>query len=156
MINAIKARALVCVCLIHVGLILSLIGLSREGVSQLGGWTLGFMLAGTLVMYGGFLLAALSVWAPMRPWIKRYQRAREWREWILHELPTVLALIPVLMTALKLLRSAWDELKAHQQSGDLGVKHLATVAQKFADQAEELGRDPSLERVKRKLRESGS
>lgn len=158
MIGAIKARAIVCVCLVHLGLILAIAALisetTRNGGTQLSASTLALLEGGVLIMYSGFLFAVLSVWMPLRPWLKRYQRMRHWREWILHELPTILALVPVLVTALKLFRSAWSEIKTHQEAGDLGVTHLASVAQKFAQQAEELSRDPGVQRVKRKIRES--
>jgi hypothetical protein len=143
-----------------VGLALAVVALIREagrdGGAGLSNGTYGFLLGGVLVMYSGFLFAVLSVWWPLRPWLKRYQRARAWREWILHELPTLLALLPVLVTALKLLRSAWKDIKNQSESGDLGVAHLATVAKNFAEQAEELSRDPGVERIKRKIRESAS
>lgn len=160
MIGAIKARALMCVFLVHAGLALAVVAFVREsgrdGGIALSSGTLGLLLGGVVVMYCGFLMAALSVWLPLRPWFKRYQRARDWRNWVLHELPTLLALLPVLITALKLLRSAWSDLKSHTEAGDLGVSHLASVAKNFAKQAEELARDPGVERIKRKIRDSGA
>ena len=153
MIHSIKTKALVYAGLVHVGFIISLIALFREDGFTVGRATFDLLLLGACLMYSAFLFSALSIWIPLRPWLSRYQRARVWRTWIVQELPTILALIPVIITALQILKAAWNEIKDYKAKGELNVKNLATVAQKFADQAEGLSRDPVVETVKNHIKE---
>jgi hypothetical protein len=156
-LSAIKVRAWICVGLLHLGLLVAAasLALAVHDGGQASPWTLGGLGAGILVMYGAFAASVLSVWLPVRPWLRRYQRAREWREWILHELPTLLALIPVLVSAINILKAAWSEVREKQRAGESGLDHIGQVARKVAEQAEELSRDPGVELARKKIREAG-
>jgi hypothetical protein len=151
--QALKTKALVHVILLHLGAALALAGLLRSGLLSEDPVAFGCLLAGIGLMYGAFLYAVLSIWIPLRPWVARYQKTRNWQEWILNELPTIMALVPVILSALKLFQACWNELRTQQQSGDLNMQSLASVAQKFAREAEALSRDPSVENAKSRLRD---
>lgn len=151
MIQAIKAKALIYVCLVHLGLAIAL-GAFLHDYESLNRTSFVLLALGVGLMYGSFLFAALSIWIPIQPWVTRYQRAKAWREWVLDELPTILALIPVVILALKLFKTAWSEIKNHKDKGDLDVSTLAGVAQKFASDAEALSKDPVVEMAKKRIR----
>jgi hypothetical protein len=151
MIQAIKAKALIYICLVHLGLVVMMAALFHD-YDALNRTTFSLLAVGAGLMYGSFLFAALSIWIPVQPWVARYQRTKAWREWILDELPTILALIPVAFLAVKLFKTAWGEIKTHKEKGDLDVSTLAGVAQKFATEAETLSKDPVVEMARKRLR----
>jgi hypothetical protein len=153
-INSLKIKALFGFCLIHVGLTISLVALFRDDGAVFSGATFDLLLVGVCLMYGAYLFSVLSVWLELRPWIARIQRARNWRGWVLTELPTILALIPVVVAAIKVLRSSWSEIKDYQSKGELNLQNLASVAQKFAAEAETLAHAPAVEQAKKKLGET--
>jgi hypothetical protein len=144
--QSIKVKALVYVVLVHAGLAFAVTDLVASGAARPG------IMAGVALMYSAFLFSALSIWLPLRPWLKRYHFVRNWQHWVLNELPTILALIPVVLGALKILKSAWGEIKTYEEKGELNVKNLAHVAGKFAEQAEGLSKEPGVERVKKRIR----
>ncbi len=113
--------------------------------------TFWLLLVSVAMMYGAFLYAVLSIWMPIKPWLARYRRAQAWREWILLELPTLLALVPVLVSALNILREAWQDIKGMKSEGELNVANFSKVARKFAENAEGLTRDPALRNAKNAL-----
>jgi hypothetical protein len=151
MIDLIKTKLMVYICLVHAGLIVFLITLFREDSVPAGSATFMMLLLGVGLMYSAFLFSVLSIWLPARPWIARYERTKAWHTWILHEIPTILALVPVAIAALRILKASWNEIKGYQETGDLNVQNLALVAQKFAKEAESLAQQPGVEMVKSRL-----
>ena len=155
MIASLKAKAVVYVALAHLGLAFTLAAVFHaQAAGELGSTTLSLILVGVGLSYSAFLFSVLSVWLPLRPWIARYERCKSWHQWVLHELPTLLALVPVLLSALKTLKTAWNEIRDHQEKGDLNVQNLAEVARKFATEADNLSHQPSVELAKKRIRES--
>jgi hypothetical protein len=110
-VEAIRLRALVVAVLVHLGLGLSLAGLIQAARSGVESSALSWLIAGTILLYGSFLLAAFLIVWPILPWIRKARRLFQWREWILDELPRLLALLPALIQVLKLARDAWEELR---------------------------------------------
>ncbi len=92
MIGSLKLKALAYVCLVNAGFALFLYAILSDDYLRSSHPTFNLLLLGGGLMYGATLYAALSIWLPMRPWIARYQKVRTWQSWILHELPTIMAL----------------------------------------------------------------
>lgn len=152
MIDLIKTKVMIYICLVHAGLVVFLLALFRADSVPAGGATFMLLLLGVGLMYAAFLFSVLSIWLPARPWLARYERTKAWHTWILHEIPTILALIPVAIAALRILKASWNEIKVHQENGELNVQNLALVAQKFATEAESLAQQPGVEMVKSRLK----
>lgn len=152
MLNQIKLKAYLVFGLVHAGLILSIYGLVRASEFIPKGLALHWLIAGVALFYAGFLFAALSIYLPVRPWLSRANRLRQWRQWILQELPTILALIPIVLQAIQILKSAWKEVKSYKAQGQLDMKHLSKVARDLAEKAEALAEEPPVEPAKEKLR----
>jgi hypothetical protein len=144
MVQTIKLKVFIYFMLIHTGLGLGLYGWRQAGSPAFLLWGLG-------VMYAAFVFSAVSIYWPLRPWLKRAHTLKNWRSWILYELPTILAIIPILIQAMHILRGAWKELKTHHENGELNATHLSTIAQKVAEQTEELAKEPKVEQLKSKL-----
>lgn len=153
MIESLKIKTLIGFSLVHVGLAISVVALFRDDGAVFSGSTFDLLLIGICLMYAAYLFSVLSVWLELRPWIARIRRAQNWRTWIFTELPTFLALIPVVISAINIFRSSWSEIKASQDKGELSVQSLAAVAQKFAAEAEVLASAPAVEQAKKRLGE---
>jgi hypothetical protein len=100
-LRKIKLRALLVFSLIHGGLILSVYGLASvprpEGMEG-AHWLL---LAGIAGLYGGIVYGVFSIVWPLVILIRTVNRLRDWKSWILVELPRILALIPPAFEAIR-------------------------------------------------------
>jgi hypothetical protein len=108
---AVRTRALVAALVVHLGLAVQTAALVR--ITWLNGWdvTSTLVLVGTLIMYGGVLLATFFVLAPVWPWIDRLQKAETWATTLLRDLPTFLDHVPAIVASVEHLLVAWNESK---------------------------------------------
>ena len=109
--SALKLKALIVFALIHAGLILGIITVSRSSFP--GGWDLtsSLFLASIICLYGGFILAVLFVLIPLLPWLKRAQKVETWTDRLMRDIPIILAQVPQVIALIQALVSAWNEAK---------------------------------------------
>jgi hypothetical protein len=101
MVNKIKLRAIFIAIVIHLGLISAIVGLvmlPRPEGMELSHW---LTLAGLAGVYGGLALGILMVVLPLASTIRRVRRVLQWRDWILDELPRIIALLPSVLEAIR-------------------------------------------------------
>lgn len=88
---------------IHAGLVLAVYGLASIPHSgdpaAVNAWR--FLLAGIAGLYGGVVLGAFFVIWPLYSLVRKVRKILRWREWILQELPRILALIPSVVQAFR-------------------------------------------------------
>jgi hypothetical protein len=101
MLSKIRFRAVIIALLIHAGLIAAVVGLvllpRPEGLEASHWLTIG----GLVGIYGGLLLGILMIVLPLLSTIRRVRRLLRWRDWILDELPRIVALLPSVLEAIR-------------------------------------------------------
>ena len=100
-LSAIKIRALFVFLAIHTGLILAIFGLAslpKPDGMETGHWLL---LSGIIGLYGGMVLGGFFIVWPLVNIVRKVRRLMQWREWILEELPKILAMIPTVVEAFR-------------------------------------------------------
>ena len=111
--SAIRTRLLAVLLILHAGTLVqvaALLGWVSE--ASTGRWLwIGF--AG---MYGSFVLGTWFVLVPALPWVRRARRISAWRTWLVEELPEILAMIPVIVQALRTIRDALQGLEPEPQA----------------------------------------
>jgi hypothetical protein len=115
---ALKLRMTLILILLHVGLAFGAVGL-WQSASLVPPSTWSWMALGLGCLYGAFLMTTLFVLIPAWPWMQRARKLKEWKTWAFEILPQVIALVPVLVTAYKVIRAAWQQ---YEKTGDF--KHL--------------------------------
>jgi hypothetical protein len=152
MIRSIKLKTYFTFALIHFGLFFSVywfFKLSELQMSHPEYWH--YALFGSVAMYGGVVAGALFLYIPLAPWIRRIGRLLNWRNWLIEELPTLIALVPVAAAFIHILRSAWKEVKHYHRAGKLDAKAFSHIARRVADQTEtSLGKKHATHTHKRK------
>lgn len=99
--SAIRFRAAGVFLTVHAGLILAVYGLASLPRDQVPDSTWWVLALGLGALYGGWCLAAFWVIWPLYGMVMQVKRLMKWREWILEELPKIIALIPTVMEAAK-------------------------------------------------------
>src|SRR5581483_9344345 len=101
MLSKLKFRAVLLALLIHAGLIAAVVGVvllpRPEGLEASHWLTIG----GLAAIYGGLLLGVLMIVLPLTSTIRRVKRLLRWRDWILDELPRIIALLPSVLEAIR-------------------------------------------------------
>lgn len=142
MLRTIKIKAFLVFATIHAGLFLSCFALWKIAEAPPAQKQLFlFLVSGTAAMYGGLLLGVAFLYLPLAPWLRRLQYFLGWRRWILDELPTLIALVPVIAGVVHILRAAWSELKGHHRKGSLDLSHFSKIARRVAEQTEAAMKD---------------
>ncbi len=100
----IQFRAAMVILLVHVGLILSIVGLASAPREQMGA-SFHYLLAGVISLYGGIFMAAFFVVWPLYSLVQKARYLMRWREWIWDELPKLIAYLPTLLEMFRGLRS---------------------------------------------------
>ena len=110
---AIKKRSIFVFLLIHTGLVLGIYALARTTVPE--GWnqTTIVFLAAIACLYGGVLLGIFFVVWPLLPLLKKIQKAENWYERILHDLPYFLEQLPKIIAAIQSLIAAVNTPKTN-------------------------------------------
>ena len=124
LLHALKLRAFIVGILVHLGLLFSVIALVQAARSGADTSLLYWLAAGITGFYGGFLTAVFFVVWPLLPWIRRARRILQWREWILEEIPKLMALVPVILQLIKSIQALWNELKTTSQKPSTPVTPL--------------------------------
>jgi hypothetical protein len=107
--SALKLRVVLVALVLHAGLLCAIAGLTSLP-EPLDGHSSRLLVAGVAALYGAFVLAVAFIVIPAWPWVRRAQRLTHWREWIVEELPKIMAAIPVIIQFIRALRSALDEI----------------------------------------------
>lgn len=109
--DAVKLRAIAVFALVHVGLVLGIFLLAR--LSAADGWnSTTWLLAGALAcFYGGFVLGAFFILAPLLPWIRRFQTAQHWTERLLHDIPIIMEQVPKVIQAIQTFLATWQAVR---------------------------------------------
>ncbi len=136
--HSIKVKALLVFFIIHVGFAFALYSMFKlwsEGTFPQPHvlYTLTF---GTLALYGGMCLGLFFVYLPVAPWIRRANRIKHWKEWIIQELPTLLALVPIIAGLYQIFKAGWKELKTAHHSGALDLQKFSEVTSKVVEQTQ--------------------
>lgn len=109
--KTIKLKAALIFLLIHVGLVTAVYCVARLSGSMGMDQTLGFLLAGILILYFGILLGIYFVMAPLIPWIRRTQQVSHWTDRLLKDLPTLVENLPKIIDAVRTILALWHEYK---------------------------------------------
>jgi hypothetical protein len=100
-LNTIKLRAVFVALSIHAGLIAAIAGLTtlpRPDGLETAHW---LAIGGLAGVYGGMVLGILMVVLPLSSLIRRIRKLMRWRDWILDELPRIIALLPSVLEAIR-------------------------------------------------------
>ena len=100
-IAKIKLRAILIGLVIHAGLVAAVVGvalLPRPEGMELAHW---LTIGGLVGIYGGLALGILMVVLPLMTTIRRVRKLLQWRDWILDELPRIVALMPSVLEAIR-------------------------------------------------------
>jgi hypothetical protein len=100
-LTRIKVRAVAVVVVIHLGVFAAIYGvatLPRPDGMELSHW---LTLGGLGGIYGGMWLAIFFVVWPLQNLVRRIRRLLSWRDWILDELPRILAALPAVLEAIR-------------------------------------------------------
>lgn len=127
---SIRSKGILVILTIHAGFAMLAYGLYHSMTV----WSA----AGGALAYAGFLMAAVFLYMPVAPWLKRYQALAHWQEWIWRELPLLLSLIPLVLALGKAVQHAWAELKQAHGKDELDVEKFAKIITQVADQADAL------------------
>ncbi len=134
-----KTKAYFVATILHVG-----IGMLVYGLSQLAGDphvpqdAVRLLALGTLATYGSVVIAVAFVYVPLAPWIRRASAVANWRRILWKELPTILALVPIVMGLYKILKKAWTEIKTGHTNGHLDLEKVSAVVTQVAADTESL------------------
>ncbi|MBC7691220.1 MAG: hypothetical protein H7222_05575 [Methylotenera sp.] len=98
-----KTRTIAVFSVVHVGLILGIIAISRASFAE---WDLtsSFYLASLLCLYGGFVMGILFIILPLLPWLKKARSVEHWTERALKELPHLIRIVQSLL-------AVWNEAR---------------------------------------------
>ena len=98
---AIKKRTILVFLLIHLGLALGIYALARTTVPD--GWhqTTIVFLAAIVCLYGGVLLGVFFVAWPLLPLIRKIQKAENWYDRVMRDLPFFLEQLPKIIAAIQ-------------------------------------------------------
>ncbi|HRK01488.1 MAG TPA: hypothetical protein PLH57_02390 [Oligoflexia bacterium] len=135
MFDSIRLKSFLVFALVHAGFITLGVSLHKLSGTTPANPAMTWAIIGLAVAYFGFVLGSAFLYLPFVPWIKRYHFLANWREWIWAELPTLLALIPLILALGKVAQNAWAELKRHHRRDELDLQKFAKIVSHFADQA---------------------
>lgn len=110
--------------LIHAGLVLAVYGLAmlpRTEATSTSWWVLA---SGIASLYGALVLAAFFVIWPLFTLARKVRQVLRWKEWLLKELPALLALVPTVVLAFK---QAIAALRPTEQSFSVGQAPSASA-----------------------------
>lgn len=101
LLRRLAIRAFIVFCLIHLGLVLAVYGLASmpRTPETLLSWRL--LAGGVSALYGALLLSAFFVIWPLFQLVRKVRQILRWKDWILNELPKIIALIPALAQAIR-------------------------------------------------------
>lgn len=134
MLRMIKLKVFLVFITMHTGLGFLVYSLFRSSELRQTDPTLFYSLAiGISGLYGGLLLGGLFLYLPIAPWIDRINYIRNWRAWILQELPMFMALVPILAGLFALVKAAFGDLRSMKRKGNLDWKHLKGFADRWSD-----------------------
>ena len=113
---ALKAKTLLVLGFIHLGLILGVFSLARTSFPN--GWDLTstLFLVSIICLYGGFMAGLIFIVVPLLPWLKRAERMEHWTERLLREIPLLLEHLPQVIIALRSLIAVWNEAKTGERT----------------------------------------
>lgn len=96
-------RSLFVVVLLQGGLVLSIYALATLAQNEsIYGTSLWYsLLGGVILLYGGIMLGVFYLLWPIYSVYRKIQNLLRWRDWILTELPKIIALMPSLIQALR-------------------------------------------------------
>ncbi len=106
--RTLQFRAAIVFAMIHLGLVASLVALVQEARAGVDTGALYWMIAGIVGLYGGVLAGVFFVVGPALPWVRRARRVMTWKDWVLDDLPKLVALIPVFIALIRAARGAWE------------------------------------------------
>ena len=89
-----KLRTALVVCLIHLGLAISAYALIELRLSGAPAHLVYLATLGICGIYGGILLGTAFIVFPILSWVKTARKLLRWKEWILDELPGLIAQVP--------------------------------------------------------------
>ena len=107
-----RARVAVVFCLIHAGLVLSVIVAARLSMTGVGQGTLIALGAGIGLLYFGALVGGFFLVWPMVPLIRRAQAARVWWLDLLERFPEITELVRKAVETLKPILRSWKEQRS--------------------------------------------
>lgn len=100
LLRSIKIKSLFVFLIIHAGALLSAYGLASLPPS-LDQRTWYFLLTGVSALYGGVLIATFFILWPVYSLMKTVRKILDWKNWLLHDLPQIIAVIPPLVQTIR-------------------------------------------------------
>ncbi|MEW6056293.1 MAG: hypothetical protein AB1540_06735 [Bdellovibrionota bacterium] len=100
-LRAFKLKSAFVVAVVNLGLIFAIYGFATVPKPQGFEPSHWFLLVGICGIYGGIFLGLFFVLWPLVSMALKIRQILRWREWILKELPTILALIPTVVESLR-------------------------------------------------------
>ncbi len=110
--RTLQFRAAIVFAMIHLGLVAALVALVQEARAGVDTGALYWMIAGIVGLYGGVLAGVFFVVGPALPWVRRARRVMTWKDWVLDDLPKLVALIPVFIALIRAARGAWESFSS--------------------------------------------
>ena len=108
LLKGIAWRSALVFLVIHAGLIASVYGLATFPKTEEFRTAWLCLVWGFAGLYGGLLLGVVFVVWPLWVWVRRIRKILRWRDWILKELPEILALLPAVIQKI---REVWNSMR---------------------------------------------
>ncbi len=126
---ALQLRIAVIVTLLHLGLACAGVGVWKASLvaEQLPPGTITWLATGIAALYSSFVVMVLFILVPAWPWIQRARRLKEWQTWVFEILPQLLALMPIILAGMKIVKVTWEEF---QETGDFALLDPEKLARK--------------------------